>query len=154
MGSQERPLERPAVPSVRIKRMTVAAGRLSCEVEVDPPGACTTPELMERLCSLFPRLPRHACVNDRGPVFGSVMDCTPLPHALEHLVVELQAQAAAKEGGRAPEGGVFVGTTEWSDEARTKAVVRVSFADDFDALRAFKDAAACLDDALRYTAAL
>lgn len=87
-------------------------------------------------------------------MFASVMDHTPLPHVLEHLVVELQAQAAERSGGRAPETGVFVGTTEWIDEARTKAMVRVSFADDFDALRAFKEAVACLEDALRYTAAL
>ena len=154
MRSKERLSKRPAVPAVRVKRRTVSAGRLSCEVEVSPPGACATSELMERLCFRFPRLPQHACVNDEGPVFASVMDHTPLPHVLEHLVVELQAQAAERSGGRTPETGVFVGTTEWIDEGRTKAMVRVSFADDFDALRAFKEAAACLEDALRYTAAL
>lgn len=154
MASSEGRSPQSAVPAVRVVRMEVAAGRLSCEVAVSPPDARMTPELAHVLCARYPRLSDHACVNDRGPTFGAVMADTSLPHALEHLVVEIQARAASGGKARRPEGGVFVGTTEWLDEGRTRALVRVNFADDFDALRAFREAVACLDDALRYTAAL
>ncbi len=43
---------------------------------------------------------------------------------------------------------VFVGTTEWTDEAAGRARIEVSFLDDLVALRAFRDAIAFLGDAM------
>lgn len=127
-------------PALSIDRLTVRADRLVCEVSVAP-GArrFTTPELLARVCAQHPNLPRHACVNDEGDTFGAVMERTSLPHLLEHLVIDLQAQEASDEDA------VFVGTTEWLDEFAGRARVEVSFIDDLVALRAFRDATAFLN---------
>lgn len=127
-------------PPLAIERLTVRAGRLVCDVALAP-GAprFTTPQLMERVCAAHPHVPRHACVNDEGDIFAAVMDATSLPHLLEHLVIDLQTQAASDRDA------VFVGTTEWTDEHAGRARIEVSFSDDLVALRAFRDAIAFLN---------
>ena len=85
----------PVPPALAIERLTVRTGRIVCDVVLSP--ACprlTTPELAARVRAQFPTLPRHACVNDRGPTFAAVMESTPLPHLLEHLVIDLQTRAS------------------------------------------------------------
>ena len=108
-----------------IERLTVRADRVVCDV-VLAPGVPrrTTPELAARVRAAHPHVPRHACVNDEGDTFAAVMDHTSLPHLL------------------------FVGTTEWTDEAAGRARIEVSFLDDLVALRAFRDAIAFLGDAM------
>ena len=135
----------PAAPIV-IERLTVRADRVVCDVVLCP-GAprLTSPPLMARICSAYPNLPRHACVNDEGDTFGAVMDRTSLPHVLEHLVIDLQAQAAARQTANQENApgvvdAVFVGTTEWTDIFAGRARIEVSFTDDLSALRAFRDA--------------
>lgn len=135
-----------------IERMTVRAGRMACDVALAP-GAprFTTPAMAARVRQAFPSLPRHACVNDEGDTFGAVMDHTPLPHLLEHLVIDAQVRAAAQAARDASAPAckaVFVGTTEWTDEFAGKARVEVSFTDDLVALRAFRDAARFLNHAV------
>lgn len=127
-------------PALSIERLTVRADRLVCDVALAP-GAPrrTTPQLMERVRAAHPHVPRHACVNDEGDTFAAVMDSTSLPHLLEHLVIDLQAQAASNRDA------VFVGTTEWTDEHEGRARIEVSFIDDLIALRAFRDAIAFLN---------
>ena len=141
----------PGMPPLSLERLIVRADRVVCDVTLAP-GAprMSSPALMARICAAHPDLPRHACVNDAGDTFGAVMDRTPLPHVLEHLVIDLQAQAAAARGAATPEGGgvVFVGTTEWTDQAAGRARVEVSFTDDLVALRAFRDAARFLNRAV------
>lgn len=133
------------IPRVDVRALTVRADRVVCELAVTPPGAQSTPALMRALAPAFPHVGEHACVNDAGDRFADVMERTPLPHVLEHLVVDLQARAAGP-------GAVFVGTSEWADSAQTRARVEVSFIDDLEALRAFKDATAALNEALARTA--
>ena len=121
--------------------MAVGSGRLVCEVRLAPDAPrLTTPALIRRVRTDFPDLPHHTCVNESGPTFASVMDRTPLPHLLEHLVIDLQTRAATCDDA------AFVGTTDWIDEAAGTARVQVSFTDDLVALRAFRDAAAYLNE--------
>ena len=92
-----------AVDPVRVTRMEVHRGHLVCLVSFAGAPRVTSASLMRRVLPAFPMLPQHACVNERGTTFAAVMDCTPLPHLLEHLVVDLQvrtqvAQQHAREG--------------------------------------------------------
>lgn len=129
------------MPALRVERVVVRDGRLVCYVELDK--ACprlTTPELAERVCARFPDLPRHACVNGKGDTFGAVIGHTPLPHLLEHLIVDLQTQADP--------ASLFVGTTEWVREAAGRARIEVSFTDDLVALRALSEATRFLNESM------
>lgn len=123
-------------PALAIERLTVRADRIVCDVALAPCAPrTTTPDLVERVCSTFPNLPHHACVNNTGATFAAVMNHTSLPHLLEHLVIDLQTQSA-------PPGSttVFVGTSEWTNEPAGRARIEVSFTDDLVALRAFRHA--------------
>lgn len=123
-----------------VERMEVGEGRLVCDVRLAPHAPRrTTPELAQRAAREFPHLPHHACVNAKGPDFGAVMGDTPLPHLLEHLVIELQTCRSQDETE------VFAGTTDWIDEAAGAARIQVSFTDDLMALRAFRDAVEALN---------
>ena len=120
---------------IEVRTITVRTGRLVCEVEIsDPHLRYTTPELVERVLRDHPSLPHHACVNDEGKLFSAVIDHTSLAHLLEHVAIDLQTRATHDEQA------VFVGTTEWLDENAGLARVQLSFADDLEGLRAFRDA--------------
>ena len=148
---------------IRVERMEVRRGHLVCQVAFDNAPRVTSPQLMSRVLAEVPTLARHACVNERGTTFAAVMDCTPLPHLLEHLVVDLQVRAEAGQwltlpgvaaeapphvAGAASDHPI-VGTSEWLDEAAGIARIDVSFADDLVALRAIRDSVAFLNKLLR-----
>ena len=119
----------------------VGAGRIGCDVALAAQAPRTTdPVLAARVCASFPNLPRHACVNGAGDTFGAVMEATSLPHLLEHLVIDLQTQASPDTA--------YVGITRWTDENAGRAHIEVSFTDDLVALRAFRDAARFLNEAV------
>ena len=80
-----------------IERLTVRADRVVALVRAAPSARMSTPVLAARLRQEFPLVAHHACVNDEGCSFGDVMECTPLPHVLEHLVIDLQTRAHAQE---------------------------------------------------------
>ena len=125
---------------ITIERMTVGAGRLTCEVRLAPDAPrLTSPELIERIRPRFPVDARMArqIGEPRAYAFD---ERTPLPHLLEHLVIDLQTRASSHDDA------AFVGTTEWIEEAAGTARIQVSFTDDLVALRAFRDAAAYLND--------
>lgn len=148
---------------IRVERMEVRRGHLVCRVAFGAAPHVTSPQLMSRVLAVVPTLAQHACVNERGTTFAAVMDCTPLPHLLEHLVVDLQVRAEAGQwlalSGVAAEapphvagathGHPIVGTSEWLDEAAGIARIDVSFADDLVALRAMRDSVAFLNKLLR-----
>lgn len=149
---------------VRIVRLEVMRGHLTCIVELAA-GAprMTSNALVERILRDFPNLPRHACVNEHGRTFGDVMARTPMPHLIEHMIIDLQVRemasaapaasasaAPAKSAPAAPADVPLVGTSEWIDEAAGLARIDVSFADDQVALRALRDAVAALNDALAF----
>ncbi len=137
-----------AAPALVIERLTVRSGRIACDLVVLPGvSPYTTPRLIRRVLPACPSIARHACVNDEGDTFAAVMNSTSLPHLFEHVVIDLQARAASASGLSSSDA-VFVGTTEWTDEAAGKAHVEVSFTDDLVALRAFRDAARILNEAV------
>lgn len=126
-----RPLDRP----IRVRSITVQTGRLVCDVTVhNPKHRYTTPGLAAFAEGQYPDLPHHACVNDKGPAFGDVMEATSTPHLIEHVAISIQTRAA--KGGDV----TFTGTTEWTDEEAGEARIQLSFQDDLDALRAFNEA--------------
>ena len=92
---------RPA--ALTIEKLTVGADRVTCRVRVNP-GAprMTTPALAAAITRAYPTLPLHSCVNEHGDTFAAVLNCTSLPHVLEHLVIDEQVRAeASREGGLA-----------------------------------------------------
>ncbi len=127
---------------MRITALNITPGRLTAEV-VTEPDQRTTPELIARVLQDFPQLPQHSCVNAHGPVFASVMEDTPLPHLLEHLVIDLQV-AQQPEASTA----TFTGFTKWTDAKAGRASVTVNFRDDACALAAVRYACAYLNDVL------
>ena len=124
----------------------VGAGRIGCDVTLTAHAPRTTdPVLAARVRASFPDLPRNACVNGAGDTFGAVMEATSLPHLLEHLVIDLQTQAAPPD---ASPDTAYVGITRWTDENAGRAHIEVSFTDDLVALRAFRDATRFLNEAV------
>ena len=81
-----------------------------------------------------------ARLNDEDAPFAEVLARTSLPHALEHLVIDLQAANPA-----CASDATFVGTTEWLSKRDGLARVTVNFTDDLIALGALKDALALLE---------
>ena len=148
---------------IRVERMEVRRGHRVCRVAFGAAPRVTSPQLMSRVLAAVPTLAQHACVNECGTTFAAVMDCTPLPHLLEHLVVDLQVRAetgqwctlpgAAAEAPPPMAGATrdhpIVGTSEWLDETAGIARIDVSFADDLVALRAMRDSVAFLNKLLR-----
>lgn len=148
---------------IRVERMEVRRGHLVCRVAFGAAPRVTSPRLMSRVLAAVPTLAQHACVNERGTAFAAVMNCTPLPHLLEHLVVDLQVRAETGQWCTLP-GAVpgpppsvagstrdhpIVGTSEWLDETAGIARIDASFADDLVALRAMRDSVAFLNKLLR-----
>lgn len=130
-------------PALELLSLTVKAGRVVARLRIGQKRyRRMTPSRAKYLEEKFPTLTAHACVNGRGDTFGVVMGHTSVPHVLEHLVIELQTRASED-----PEA-MFVGTSEWEDEATGRACVQVSFTDDLQALRAFNDATQILNIAV------
>lgn len=124
--------------------MIVDAGRLRVQVRLAPTCPRRTDARLARSAAhRFPALPWHTCINQRGPTFASVMEDTPVPHLLEHLIIDHQTNDAHTAAHQR-----FVGTTRWADEGRQRACIEVNFYDDLVALRAAKDALAALNDML------
>lgn len=129
---------------IKTKVITVRTGRIVCDIEIaDPVYRMTSPKLAAFVTNQYPDLPLHACVNEVGTAFGSVIEKTSVPHMLEHLVVDIQTHETDT-----PLATTFVGTTEWTDEDAGQARIEVSFRDDLQALRAFNKALEFLNTAV------
>jgi hypothetical protein len=87
-----------------------------------------------------PNLARHACVNTVGRTFGDVIDDTPLPHLLEHVVIDMLVESCAETHA------THVGTSVWLDEPTGLASVQVSMQDDLAVLAAFNQAVAFVNE--------
>lgn len=129
-------------PRLKIERVAFERDRMALLVRVpEGPSGCLGREAADRLCAVRPCLARHACLNAEGAPFGDILPRTSLPHVLEHLVIDFQAQA---DGGERP--FTFVGTTEWLNEREGLARVEVNFTDDLIALEALKRALELLNE--------
>ena len=134
---------------IRVERMEVHRGHLVCRVSFGTASHETSPELMAQVLAAFPTLPQHACVNERGTTFAAVMNRTPLPHLLEHLVVDLQVRAIASAKGSTGLGAQHAARSQReTNEQQGTARIDVSFSDDLIALRAMRDAVAFLNETL------
>lgn len=143
-------------PALTLEKLTVKADRVVCRVRVNS-GAprMTTLALAKKISAAYPTLPQHSCVNERGETFAAVLECTSLPHVLEHMVIDEQVRAEAAslscrsessaDVAKACSAVIYTGTTRWLDETAGVAEVAVSFADDLVALRSFQTAAKMLN---------
>lgn len=126
-----------------VESIRVQTGRLVCDICIPcKRHRRITPALAVFIRSEKPTLALHSCVNGVGDTFGDVLDTASVPHLLEHLAIDSQTRSAHN-----PEA-VFVGTTEWLDEARGSARIALSFTDDLEALRAFNEAVIFLNGAV------
>lgn len=85
------------------------SNKVKLVVEMPDPDRCTTdcaPHVPEGLFLLFPHLSRHKCHNGNGYSFKREAMATEVPHLLEHLIIELQAQAQHHD--------VLKGETQWN----------------------------------------
>ena len=134
--------------AARIVHIRIQPDRAIVDVQVSPRApARTTPELAQRAAELRPDLPQHTCVNapsragQARPLFSSVMDDTPLPHLLEHLVIDVLTQKWNEEVAHAAAAApTFVGTSEWLDRSTRTARIELSCPDDLLVLSAFREA--------------
>ena len=123
-----------------VERVAIERDRMALLVRVaGGPAAHLSPEAAVRLLQARPRLARHACVNAQGEPFGAILDRTSLPHILEHLIIDFQAELADRSAA------TFVGTTDWLNEREGLARVEVNFTDDLIALAALKAACALME---------
>lgn len=122
--------------ALSVERVCVKRGRLELLVRVSASAPrYTDAALARRLLDARPSLACHTCVNGRGPAFSAVIDSTPLPHVLEHVIIDEQVRHV-----RTLTDSTFVGTTEWLDEAAGLARVEVNFVDDLVAFEALRNA--------------
>ena len=123
-----------------VERVAIERDRMALLVRVDGgPAAHLSPAAAERLRAARPRLARHACLNAEGAPFGDILARTSLPHVLEHLIIDFQAEMNDRSAA------TFVGTTEWLNEREGLARVEVNFTDDLIALAALKAASALIE---------
>lgn len=129
-------------PAISIVSLDICPGRLRCDIRLASFAPhMTSPHLMARVMQVYPSIGAHVCVNAVGPHFADVMDCTSIPHLMEHLLVDIQVRDDYA-------GGLFVGTSEWIDEYAGTARIEVSFVDDLCALRALNEALVFLTEIL------
>ncbi len=132
-----------AVLPLRALRVRVRPDRVEVSVAVAAKRYEETDEaLIQAALHYAPTLGQHACRNNVGPMFASVMKRTSTPHLLEHLVIDAQTRAA-KDADR-----VFTGTTQWSAENELVANVAFSYEDDLVALDALTRSLEFLNRAL------
>lgn len=123
-----------------VERVAIERDRMALLVRVaGGPAAHLSPEAAARLLQARPHLAEHACLNAQGEPFGAILDRTSLPHILEHLVIDFQAEFDDRSAA------TFVGTTEWLNEREGLARVEVNFTDDLIALAALKAARALME---------
>lgn len=123
-----------------VERVAIERDRMALLVRV-PGGAAAhlSPKAAARLLRERPHLARHACLNAQGEPFGAILHRTSLPHVLEHLVIDFQAEFDDRSAA------TFVGTTEWLNEREGLARVEVNFTDDLIALAALRAARALME---------
>ncbi len=128
---------------LHVESIVVRRDRIVMVVRMDEGASWfTSRSLVDRILERFPDLPFHSCVNAKGPQFGDVMDHTSIPHVLEHLVIDLQADAYTRSNPGGISGGspLLTGVTKWVDRERGVAQIQVSFLDDVVALAAIREA--------------
>ena len=110
---------------------------MTLEIRVSPWDALVTQRQASKVLETYPNLARHVCVNEHGNTFGDDIAGTWPAHLLEHLAIELMAQAHGSGEG-------LMGHTQLTDE-KGLAITKLTFKDDIVALRCVKDAVAVIN---------
>jgi len=110
LSAYKQPLIPPRGYLMRILEILFyGSNKVKLVVEMPDPDRCTTdcaPHVPQGLFRLFPHLSRHKCHNGNGYSFRREAMATEVPHLLEHLIIELQAQAQHHD--------VLKGETQWN----------------------------------------
>ena len=130
-----------SMETVRVEQIRVEDDRIVFYVRVTKTAwHRTTAQLAAQVLELHPRLIRHTCINAKGTTFGAVIIDTPLPHLLEHLVIDILSKSSSDPHT------THVGTSSWVDELQGTARIQISMRDDFEVLSAFNQAMDTLND--------
>lgn len=117
---------------LKIEHIAVARAGMTLEVRTRPWDARVDEAQAQRALRLLPNLARHVCVNEKGEVFADDIVGTEPAHLLEHVAIELMAQAHGTGKG-------LMGHTSFSEE-RGLMLVKLTYKDDIVALDCIKRA--------------
>lgn len=132
-GSGPRSCAKPS--PIILDRIKVESDRIVFDVSIDDPRYRRTTEIFAAAAlAERPNLGEHACMNSLGPTFSAVIDDTPIPHFLEHAVIDmLVEQSSSKEDAH-------VGTSAWTNPRAGRARIQISMKDDLVVLASFNRA--------------
>ena len=105
---------------------------MTLEVRVFPSDARVSASQARGVLAVLPNLSRHVSVNEHGESFDDDIVGTQPAHLLEHVAIELMAQAHQSGAG-------LMGHTSYADE-RGLMLVKLTYKDDVVALRCVKEA--------------
>jgi len=106
------------VSAVSLVSITASDGRLEAIVRVTGPLRTSAyPGLSDRALSALPTLAAHTCDNADGRTPADELADTELPHALEHVALDLLHRAGVR--------GTLRGETTWDFERDGTGVFRV-----------------------------
>ncbi|MCL2807249.1 MAG: hypothetical protein FWD27_03670 [Coriobacteriia bacterium] len=91
------------------------AGLVWADIAIEGKQLTVLPEVATLLLQHYPSLAQHACKNS---LFGERLVGALLPHALEHLVIDLLVAQFP--------GETFAGNTRWLDKSEQAMRVRIS----------------------------
>jgi hypothetical protein len=156
--------DKPASPIILEKiqfspeeSLAVLHARLS-----DTAPAFTNGDIARAATALHPDLPAHTCRNGCGMQLSDVLECTPLLHLFEHMIIDHLLEDLANgegvyrhtlpEAGQigAPSAGnkdfVAAAITYYTDTSKRRAQIKIRYVDDLALSRAV---GAALDDMAR-----
>ena len=111
----------PALTSfLRLTTLTRQQDSACADIEICGEARVVSPKLAELLVALRPKIAQHACRSGGFGVFGDCIVGALLPHAIEHLAIDLLAE---RFSGHDPQ--TFAGNTTWLDRDADLMRVRV-----------------------------
>ena len=119
---------------LKIEHIAVAKAGMTLEVRTCPWDARISKAQADNALRLLPNLARHVCVNEKGETCGDDVVGTQPAHLLEHVAIELMAQAHGSGKG-------LMGHTSFLEE-RGLMLVKLTYKDDIVALDCIKRAVA------------
>lgn len=126
---------------VEVSHIKVLADRVIFDVQLsDDAPRRTNAAMAARALAQRPAIARHTCINSVGPVFGDVIERTPIPHLMEHLCIDILVELLGDSGQ------VVTGTSEWLDAQAGQARVAVSCPDDLLVLQSFNETVRIVND--------
>ena len=118
-------IKRLAQPT-RLKLIAFTQQQKSVCADIETSGTTrvVSPVLAASLISLRPQIIHHACHSKGTGLFGDCISGALLPHAVEHLAIDLLAERFS-----ASDAHTFAGATTWIDRDSARMRVRVGCTD-------------------------